>query len=425
MENLFNSPILIKIQEWGQKLGANKFVAALQAGMMFSMAVLMVGAVFQIICSVGTMLNLFEATSTVYAYLYAPYNYSMNMIGLWVTLGIAYNYAKNLKMKSPLTQTVNAGIVFLLTCAPITDGGLSTTFLGSTGMFVGFIVAWGVVRIEKFCADKNIRIPMPDVCPPSLVNSMAAILPLFFDVVVFYGLAIVIDVVTGGALSFPTLLNAILYVPLSLFVSTPGMFVICGVALILWCFGIHGTMIVYPILMADMINCASTNAALHAAGQPLVFFPTLLFSGIALLGGSGNTWPLCLMGLRAKSEQIRAVSKASVIPGWFGINEPCVFGMPIMYNPILCIPYVLNSLVVMICYYIGYQAGWIIPNWISISALLPIGIGSYLGTLNWFNAVWCYLMLIPSGLIWYPFFKIYDNQLYAKEQAAKAEALAE
>ena len=76
------------------------------------------------------------------------------------------------------------------------------------------------------------------------------------------------------------------------------------------------------------------------------------------------------MGLKAKSKQIRAVAKASVLPGWFGINEPIAFGMPIMYNPILCIPYVLNPIVIMILYIIGYETGIIIPAWISITALM-------------------------------------------------------
>lgn len=419
MESLFNNPILIKLQEWGQKVGSNKFISALTAGMMSTMAPIMIGAICQILNAIGTNFGLWTAADAVYGYINAPYNYTMNMLGIWVTVSIAYNYAKNLKMKTPLAHAIDAGIIFLLTCAPLGESGMSVSFLGSTGMFVGFIVAGGVVRIEKFCSDKNLRIPMPDVCPPSLVSAFASIIPLALDVLVFYGLHLVITIVTNGALSFPILLNAILMGPLSMLFSVPGMFVLNGIAALLWCFGIHGTMIVYPILMADMITAASTNAALHAAGEPLQFFPSLLFAGAALLGGTGNTWPLCLMGLRAKSEQIRAVSKVSVVPGWFGINEPVTFGMPIMYNPILCIPYVLNVLVVTALYLFAYKTGIIIPAYISIQALLPIGIGAYLGTLNIMNLVWCYLMIIPVGLIWYPFFKVYDNQLYAKEQEAK------
>jgi PTS system cellobiose-specific IIC component len=322
-------------------------------------------------------------------------------------------------MKNPLVHAIDAIVVFVMTCGPLVDGKIDTTFLSATGMFLGFVIAGAVVRIEKLCIDKNIRIPMPDVCPPSLVNAFAAIVPLAINVIIFQGLNAVLGIV---GLNLPYLLLTILMIPIQGLTSLPGMFIICFFALALWCFGIHGTMIVYPILAASMVEAAQFNAAAMAAGEPLQWFPVSLFGAVALLGGTGNTWPLVLMGLRAKSEQIRAVSKASLLPGWFGINEPVAFGMPIMYNPILCIPYVLNPIVIMILYIIGYETGIIIPAWISITALMPMGFGAYFGTLNIMNAVWVYLMLIPAGLIWYPFFKIYDNQLAKQEAEAKAAA---
>jgi PTS system cellobiose-specific IIC component len=87
-----------------------------------------------------------------------------------------------------------------------------------------------------------------------------------------------------------------------------------------------------------MIQAAVTNGQLHAAGKPLVFYPVILWGAVCYCGGTGNTLPLALFGLRSKSKQISAISKISAVPGWFGINEPMTFGMPIMYNPILQIP---------------------------------------------------------------------------------------
>ena len=175
-----------------------------------------------------------------------------------------------------------------------------------------------------------------------------------------------------------------------------------------------------PIIMPLGLQAAAANAAAHAAGDPLTFYPVALFAGMACAGGTGNTLPLALMGLRSKSKQISAISKISAIPGWFGINEPMTFGMPIMYNPILCIPYVLAILVVMLCTLIGYQTGWLIPAFVPIMTLMPMGFAQFFGTLRWQNAIWDYLMLIPAGIVWYPFFKVYDNQLYKKEQETKA-----
>lgn len=423
MEKLFNNPLLVKLQELGQKLGTNKFISALQYGMMSTMSVLMVGAICQILATVLSLVGLIENGGAVYNAIYTPYNYTMGLIGVWVTAFVAFAYAKNLKLKNPIIHAIDAVIIFVMVCGPIAEGKIDTTFLGATGMFLGFVIAGVVVRVEKFCMDKNIRIPMPDVCPPSLVNAFAAIVPLFINVVIFQGLNAILGIV---GLNLPYLLLTILMIPISGLTSLPGMFIICFFALALWCFGIHGTMIVYPIIAASMVEAAQFNAAAMAASEPLQWFPVSLFGAVALLGGTGNTWPLALMGLKAKSKQIRAVAKASVLPGWFGINEPIAFGMPIMYNPILCIPYVLNPLVIMVLYIIGYESGIIIPAWISINTLMPMGFGAYFGTLNIMNAVWVYLMLIPAGLIWFPFFKIYDNQLAKKEaEAEAAEAVAQ
>lgn len=432
MEKLFQSKFMINLQNFGQKLGSNKFLAALQAAMMSLMGVIMVGAISQIVCAVGgdTLLKLFTSTSKLYATLYMPYQFTMNCLSLWVVGLFAYHYAKNHKMKAPIMNAIDALICFVLVAGPlITDKSGTTsinmTYLGAQGMFIGFLVVFISVQIEKFCADKNIRIKMPDVVPPFLQDGFASILPLLFSVIFFLAISSLVTAGTAGKYTICSGFMALLGMPLSALTSVPGMFILCIFAALLWCFGIHGTMILVPIIMPLGIQAAVSNAALHAAGKPLVFYPVALFSYMAICGGTGNTLPLVIMGLRSKSKQISAVSKISLVPGWFGINEPVTFGMPIMYNPVLCIPYVLNIPVVMACALILYKVGFLQPAWISISALLPMGFGQYLSTLRWQNALGDYLALIPAALVWYPFFKIYEKQLVEKEAAKEAEEAAE
>lgn len=426
MESLFNSPIMIKLQEFGQALGRNKFLSALQAAMMSLMGVIMVGAVFQIICAVGsTMFNLFAADSQVYAILYTPYNFTMNMLALWIVALLAFNYARNLEMKTPVISAVESLVAFLLLVAPLStnEAGatvMDTTYLGATGMFIGFLVVFVVVNIDKICHDKKIYIRMPDIVPQFLQDGFAGIVPLLFNVVIFLAVGTGVTIATNGTYTAASGFMALLTTPLNALISVPGMFVLCTFGALLWCFGIHGTMILVPIIMPLAIQAAVANGAAMAAGEPLVFYPVALFAAMAIAGGTGNTMPLVLFSLRAKSEQLRAVAKVGLIPGWFNINEPVTFGMPIMYNPVLCIPYVLNIPIVMLFWYFGYMSGLIIPGWISMSALLPMGFASYLTTLNPMNAAWDYLSLIPAGIVWYPFFKAYDKQLYAKEQEALA-----
>lgn len=432
MDGIFNSPIMVKLQEFGQKLGSNKFLASLQAGMMSCMAPIMVGAIFSIICAVGPMFHLFENGDAVYNVLYMPYHFTMELLALWIVLLMAFNYAKSLKLKAPVMSAVQTAVCFtLIACKwSVNEAGanvIDVTYLGSQGMFVSFFVSFFVCQVEKFCQDKDVRIKMPDVCPPSLVNGFSAILPLLFAIVPLYVLEVIITQATGGAYGLCSGFMAVLTVPLNALVSVPGMFILVPFAALLWCFGIHGTIIIISILMPLMLQAATDNAAAYAAGGygALVFYPVSLFGALAICGGTGNTLPLALMGLRAKSEQIRAVAKISVVPGWFGINEPMTFGMPIMYNPILCIPYILNVLVVMIITLILFRVGFLVPGFVPIMSMMPMGFGAFLSTLRWQNALWDYLAMIPAGLVWYPFFKVYDNQLYKKEQEAKAAEAAQ
>lgn len=428
MEKFFESKFMIKLQDFGQSLGKNKFLTSLQAAMMSLMGLIMIGAVSQIVCAIGSesLLNLFTTNDDIYELLYLPYHFTMDLLSVWVVLLLGYQYSKKLKLKAPIISGINALVAFLIVASAIikTESGVSTldmSYFGAQGMFVGFFVAFISVHIEKLCIEKNVRIKMPDAVPPFLQDSFTSLLPLFFNCVVFLVSSSVVNIVTNGAYTICSGFMTILGVPLGALTSVPGMFVLCTFAAILWCFGIHGTLVIIPILIPLNIQAAATNAALYQAGQPLQFFPVLLFNAMGVCGGVGNTLPLALLGLRSKSKQISALSKMSAIPGWFGINEPLVFGMPIMLNPILCIPYVLSVPVLMLLYYIAYRVGFLHPAWIMVGGVLPMGFVQYLSTLKWQNAIWDYIMLIPATIIWYPFFKIYEKQLIAREALAEAE----
>ena len=188
-----------------------------------------------------------------------------------------------------------------------------------------------------------------------------------------------------------------------------------------WFFGIHGGSVVFTAIMPIYIAAYTTNAELAAAGQPLVFNPVFLYGCLTILGGSGNTLPLCIMGLKSKSKQISAVAKASFVPGLFNINEPAIFGFPILYNPVLLIPFILNSLVVMGFMYVAFKFNLMSVPQILIMTTLPVGIQQFMSTLDWRNVVFVFLMFPIVFLIYYPFFKIYEKQCIAKEEAEAQE----
>jgi len=255
MENFVNSKFMQKLQIGGQKFASNPFVSSIQAAMMGMMAPIMVGAVFTIINAVGcNVLGLWDTASSIYAILDKPYTFTMDVISLWVVVLLTYTYARNSKLKNPISTVINSLVVFLVvaTAEYVDEAGTShatMTYLGAQGMFIGFFTSWVTVKVEKWCVEKNIRIPMPDVCPPSLVNSFASMLPLFFAVVICYGLDMIINLVSGGALGLCSGLMAVLAYPLNALISVPGMLILAVIAGFFWFFGIHGTMLLVSVIM--------------------------------------------------------------------------------------------------------------------------------------------------------------------------------
>jgi len=294
---------------------------------------------------------------------------------------------------------------------------LDTTFLGGTGLFTAIIVALLTVEIIRLCKKYHIVIKMPDVVPPFLSDSFTALIPLLINIGVFYGINVLLASI-NPALKIPTAIMAILAAPLSAINSVPGMLIVIVFATLLWCCGIHGTMIVYPLLIPLMIEGITANAVLVAAGESAQFYPVFLFGAIAMIGGTGNTLGFVILSLfKAKSQQLKAIGKASIGPGIFGINEPIAFGAPIVFNPILMIPYVFGSLILGILLWISFSIGFQDPGYILIMSLLPIGIAGFMPAMSIKNAIFQIVMIPVMMLIWYPFFKLYDKQLVVREAA--------
>lgn len=181
-------------------------------------------------------------------------------------------------------------------------------------------------------------------------------------------------------------------------------------------------MVVFIALMAITIQNTTANAAAVAAGGQPQFYASMLFGAVACAGGTGNTLGLVLHGLRsAKSKQLKAVSKAAIVPGIFNINEPVTFGYPIMYNPIMAIPYILTPIITMLILWLGYSIGFFKPAYILLMSLMPLFLGEFLTTMAWQNLFIPIVGIVVGLIVYYPFFKIYDKQLAEKEASGKTE----
>lgn len=427
MTKIYESKPMQLIKRFGEKVVANKGIQAISAGMMMTMGVILLGAVFQLLAVFLEMFGVIELGGTLYNTLMAPHKVSMGFISLYVAFTIAYSYAKSLKIQA-VTAGLNSVLLFFISSAPVktvtlADGvstftGLDVMALDAKGMFMAIIVALTSVKLTHFFEKHNLVIKMPEAVPQFLQDTFKSLIPLVVNAAIWTLLGAGCVALTGTAL--PVLVTGLLGMPLAALTSVPGIIIIVLIAGLLWTMGVHGTVAVYAAIAAPLMQYYAINAANHEAGVALVFMPIALFGIINCCGGTGNTLALCVMGLFSKSEQVKAVSKAAIVPGIFNINEPAIFGFPIMYNPILAIPFILNPIITMLICWAGYAVGLFKPAFISVTATLPVGFAQYLTTLSPLNILIPVIAFVVAFVTYYPFFKAYEKTLVEKETKGEA-----
>lgn len=403
----------------------------MNGGMMGTMSLILTGAVFTITATLLNLAGIIPQDGTLYQWLMVPYNMTMNLLSVPIAFSIAFIYTQCLGKKGELANGIVALVVFLMVCAPIhvvtladgtTANVLSSDYLGGTGIFTAMLIAFVVVKITIFCEDHNVTIKMPDVVPPFLVNSFSSLIPLVINVILWRGIGFACETFMGAPL--PGIIMGLISVLLAPLTSGPGLTVLAVIGQIAWCLGIHGTGIVFSVILAPMMQAYASNASLVAQGLDPVFNPLFVYSAFACCGGTGNVFPLALHCLRAKSERLKAIGKAAVVPAVFNISEPMVFGLPIMYNPIIDIPFIFNPVITAIFVWVGYAIGFFRAPSVMLMTALPIGMAEFLSSLSWHNILIPVIGFVVGLIVYAPFVAMYDKQCLAEEAAAEAEELA-
>ena len=193
---------------------------------------------------------------------------------------------------------------------------------------------------------------MPEGVPPAIASSFDSILPLFVCMGVFYGLSLIIQNISGELL--PSLIMTILAPAISGLDSLLGICLITIIAQTFWFFGLHGASITQPIRLPFMQMYLMANITAFSAGEPIVnFFTQPFWSYVITLGGGGATLGLCILLLRSKSVELKTLGKLSIGPAIFNINEPIIFGLPMVLNPLMMIPFifvpVINTIIAYTC----------------------------------------------------------------------------
>lgn len=294
-------------------------------------------------------------------------------------------------------------------------GGDGPANFGATGIFCAFIIAWFSVRIYALCVDKNIVIKLPDVVPDGVARSFTALVPGVF-------VALVCMIIQAAFMAFGTNFYDFIAIPFGFVVNIvgtyPGMIVIYFLIHALWLVGIHGATIVTSPLTA----VALSNLAMNAEGTGIGVYAGEYNNAFVTLGGSGCTLGLTiLMLVLAKSEQLKAIGKAEIVPAFFNINEPLIFGLPVVYNPSLAVPFIIAPIVAMSISYWAIALGIIPPVIVQMPWPTPIALGAFISTGGSIMApLVAILDVVVATLIYFPFFKRFDNQLYKEEQEKAA-----
>ena len=427
-------------------LSQKQFVRAIMAAGMATIPFTIVGSAFLII---GILPQAFPFLEGIWAAtfdkiqpLYMVANrFTMGALAIYFNLAMGFEltsikvqeYKLNL---SPLNGALLGLMAFMMTIAELefVDGayilkegdgvingvayGDFASRLGSSGIFVGILMATLAVFLYKLCVQRNWTIKLPEVVPAGVSRSFTALIPAFviaFCVIILNGLLILIgyDLFT------------IIEVPFG-FISKIadtwyGVFIINVLISALWSVGIHGANIISALYSPFTLANLETNAA-YAKGTSDTFrtFAGEYQNMFVVCGGSGATLGMCIwMCFMAKSEQLSVLGKAAIVPAIFNINEPLVFGVPIIYNPNLIIPFILAPSIVSVIAYFAISTGMVPPVIANVPWPTPVGLGGFLGTASIMGALLAIVDAVVAFLIYLPFLKMYDSKL-VKEEAEMA-----
>jgi len=396
-------------------------LASVRDGLAALMPFLIIGAFTLLILQfpVQGWLDYLDSNAGLTDKIWVPFNLTYGLLSPLAAIAIAYNLSRRRKME-PLMPAVMSLVVFFFFTAPAfisdADGnpGLLQTYFDSKGLFTAIIVALLTVEIYRFFVDRKLIITMPPQVPPSIANAFIALVPgvallalawvvrVLFDINFAQGVVDVISKIIPAASSYPA----------AAFAESVHAF--------LWTMGIHGDLTIGIVLQPIWVSNIAANAQAVADGLAAPYIYSSEFRAAYVVpGGSGATLMLAFYLIRSKVARLRRVGWLGIWPGIFNINEPITFGTPVIFNPVMAIPFILITFLNVSFAWFMHVIGFVQPAFIAMPWTLPGPILAYLQAgYSWQAAVVaiCTQFIIP-GVIWYPAFKAWERMVIEKEGA--------
>ncbi|HEW1762327.1 PTS system, lactose-specific IIBC [Streptococcus pneumoniae] len=410
-----------------EKLSRNIYLRAIRDGFIAGMPVILFSSIFILIAFVPNSWG-FKWSDEVVAFLMKPYSYSMGILALLVAGTTAKSLTDSVNRSMEKTNQINymstllAAIVGLLMLAadPI-ESGLATGFLGTKGLLSAFLAAFVTVAIYKVCVKNNVTIRMPDEVPPNISQVFKNVIPFTLSVVSLYALDLLARHFVGASVAESI---GKFFAPLfSAADGYLGITIIFGAFAFFWFVGIHGPSIVEPAIAAITYANAEVNLNLLQQGMhadKILTSGTQMF--IVTMGGTGATLvvPFMFMWL-TKSKRNRAIGRASVVPTFFGVNEPILFGAPLVLNPIFFIPFIFAPIANVWIFKFFIETLGMNSFTANLPWTTPAPLGLVLGTnFQVLSFILAALLIVVDVVIYYPFLKVYDEQILEEERSGKS-----
>lgn len=408
---------MMPVANWVEK---NNWLQAIKDGMIADIPVIIIGSIFLLPIALNNLIASGPIHDFISAHMgvltYAA-GFTNDLLSIFAAFFIAVALAKRYGIHN--TQTgVTAIIVHLILSAVSIDGGISTEFLGASGLFTSIVSGILSVEITRFLIKRNAIIKLPSSVPPMVGESFASLIPLVVNVIVAVAIANISIAVSG--LVFPAAIMKLLAPAISTMDTLPALLIVIFLTQFLWFFGLHGPSITSAVWAA--IAYQAENMANYASGAPVTHIFTYgLYYNFLQVAGSGLTLGLVLFMMKSKAKSFKSIGVASLVPSIFGINEPVIFGLPILLNPYMFIPFVFGPLLITVLTYFSMKMGLVGYPVAAPPGFLPPGVGAFLTTYDWRSVVLVFVSLILMALIYYPFFKMMEKDELKREAQSEAE----
>jgi PTS system cellobiose-specific IIC component len=393
-------------------LSENTYLSAVRAGMVAVVPLTIIGGLFMIVAYLPVA-GWERRVERFLPLLQVPVTATFGVLAVVACFAIAFDLGRRLK-QDPLVCAIMATVVFLMIQIDLKEQRLSMDGLGSKGLFTGILIALVTAQVTKLFNDWNLVIRMPVGVPAVVYESFLSLVPLFFLVVVFWAIRFVIgfDINQKVQAAFAPLVFALN--------TLPGILVYAFLVTMLWSVGINGDNALDAVVAPIFLGYLAANVDAMKAGQPLPYVTANgFFSTFVNVGGTGATLGLAIVLLNSKEPGFRNISRMSLPTQVFGINEPIFFGLPIVLNPILMIPYILSALILTAGSYLLMQWGLIRRPFVNVPWTTPPVIGHYLVTGgDWRAALWGAISILIAMGVYFPFARAAERQRLAAETKA-------